>query len=71
VLDGAFVGEGAVVGAGAVVPPAARIEPGMMAMGLPAKVVRAVSDEERERQRRATLGYVDTAREHASADHRG
>jgi carbonic anhydrase/acetyltransferase-like protein (isoleucine patch superfamily) len=71
VLDGAFVGEGAVIGAGAVVPPAARIEPGMMAMGLPAKVVRAVSDEERERQRRATLGYVDTAREHASADHRG
>ena len=69
VLDGAHVGEGAVVGAGALVPPGARIEAGMMALGLPAKVVRAVEAEERERQRKATLGYVDTAREHASADH--
>ena len=71
VLDGAHVGEGAVVGAGALVPPGARIEAGMMALGLPAKVVRAVEAEERERQRKATLGYVDTAREHASADHGG
>ena len=71
VLDGAHVGEGAVVGAGALVPPGARIEPGMIAMGLPAKVVRAVGDEERERQRQATLGYVETAREHASAGRRG
>jgi len=71
VLDGAQVGEGAVVGAGAVVPPGARIEAGMVALGLPAKVVRAVGDEERERQRKATLGYVDTAKQHASADRRG
>ncbi len=70
VLDGAHVEEGAVVGAGAVVPPGTRIEAGMMALGLPAKVVRAVEDEERERQRRATLEYVDTAKEHASADRR-
>ena len=71
VLDGAFVGEGAVVGAGAVVPPGARIEAGMMALGLPARVVRAVTDEERERHRKATLGYVDTARQHARADREG
>lgn len=71
VLDGARIGQGAVVGAGAVVPPGARIDPGMMAMGVPAKVVRAVSDEERARHREATLGYVETAREHASADRRG
>jgi carbonic anhydrase/acetyltransferase-like protein (isoleucine patch superfamily) len=71
VLDGAHVEEGAIVGAGAVVPPGTRIEAGMMALGLPAKVVRAVEDQEREHQRRATLGYVDTAKEHASADRRG
>jgi carbonic anhydrase/acetyltransferase-like protein (isoleucine patch superfamily) len=71
VLDGAHVGEGAVVGAGALVPPGARIEAGMMALGLPARVVRAVEEEERARQRKATLGYVDTAKEHASADRGG
>ncbi|MGI9591498.1 MAG: gamma carbonic anhydrase family protein, partial [Myxococcota bacterium] len=71
VLDGARVGEGAVVGAGALVAPGATIEPGMMALGVPAKVVRAVRDDEREHNRAATLGYVDTAREHASADRRG
>jgi len=71
VLDGARVEEGAVVGAGAVVAPGTTIEAGMMALGVPAKVSRAVRDDERERHRDATLGYVDTAREHASADRRG
>jgi len=65
VLDGAEVGEGALVGAGALVPPGARIEAGALAVGIPARVVRKVTDEERELQRRRTLDYVDTARAHA------
>jgi carbonic anhydrase/acetyltransferase-like protein (isoleucine patch superfamily) len=68
VLDGARVGEGALVGAGAVVTPGSSIEPGGLAVGIPARVVRRVTNEEREQQRRRTLDYVETARAHARED---
>ncbi len=68
VLDGATVGEGALVGAGAVVAPGARIEAGGLAVGVPARVVRQVTEEERALQRRRTLDYVETARAHARED---
>ncbi|HLF56103.1 MAG TPA: gamma carbonic anhydrase family protein [Thermoanaerobaculia bacterium] len=49
VLDGAVVESGAQIGAGALVPPGLRIASGMLALGVPAKVVRPLSDGERER----------------------
>jgi carbonic anhydrase/acetyltransferase-like protein (isoleucine patch superfamily) len=48
VLDGAVIESGAQVGAGAVVPPGMRVPAGQLALGVPAKVVRALSDEERQ-----------------------
>jgi carbonic anhydrase/acetyltransferase-like protein (isoleucine patch superfamily) len=68
VLDGASVGEGALVGAGAVVAPGAVVPDGMIALGVPARVTRELSAEERALQRRRALEYVDTAREHARVD---
>ena len=65
VLDGAEIGEGALVAAGALVAPGAKVEAGMLVMGLPARVVRALDDAEREAQRARTLAYVVTARAHA------
>ncbi len=62
VLDGAEVGAEALVAAGAVVAPGAVIPPGVLARGIPARVVRELSAEERAAQRKQTLGYVDTAR---------
>ena len=47
VLDGAVVETGAQVGAGAVVPPGMRVPAGHLAMGVPARVVRPLSPEER------------------------
>jgi gamma-carbonic anhydrase len=67
VLDGAQVGEGAVVGAGAVVTPGSKVESGVLVLGTPARVVRRLSQEELEPQRRRTLDYVETARAHAAA----
>jgi carbonic anhydrase/acetyltransferase-like protein (isoleucine patch superfamily) len=64
VLDGAVVGEGALVAAGALVAPGERIPPNMLAVGAPARVKRALSDEERREQRERTLRYVETARLH-------
>lgn len=59
VLNGARVGRGSVVAAGAVVPEGMEIPAGSVAMGVPAKVARAVSDQERERFRRSAARYVN------------
>jgi carbonic anhydrase/acetyltransferase-like protein (isoleucine patch superfamily) len=66
VLDGAEVGEGAWVAAGAVVTPGTKIPDGRLAVGIPAQAVRKLSPGERELQAQRTLGYVETAKEHAA-----
>ncbi len=48
VLDGAVIGTGAQVAAGAVVSPGTVIPPGQMAMGVPARVKRPLSDGEKD-----------------------
>lgn len=68
VLDGAVVGAGALVAAGAVVTPGTVIESGMLAVGVPAKPVRRLSEGERARQIERALTYVETARGHAEQD---
>lgn len=59
VLNGAKVGRGSIIAAGALVPEGMEIPPGSVAMGVPAKVTRAVSDQERERFRRSAGRYVN------------
>ena len=46
VLDGAEIGEECIIGAGAVVAPGTRIPPRSMVLGVPARVVRGLSDTE-------------------------
>jgi len=62
VLNGATIEEGAVIAAGALVPEGMRIPAGSMAMGVPAKVRRQITDEERERFRVNCLHYVEACR---------
>src|SRR4051812_42101809 len=47
-LDGAVIGEQSIIGARALVTPGTRIPPGSMVFGAPAKVVRALGEEERQ-----------------------
>ncbi len=49
VLDGAVVEQGAQIGAGAVVAPGHRITAGHLALGIPARVVRPLREEETRR----------------------
>lgn len=55
VLDRAQVGEGAIVAAGAVVPPGMIVPPDTMVAGIPAKVIRPVTPE----QRQATVATME------------
>ena len=59
VLNGARIGQGSVIAAGALVPEGMQIPPGSLAMGVPAKVRRAVSPEEQERFRINAQHYVE------------
>ena len=67
VLSGARIGAGAVVAAGALVPEGGVVPAGALAMGVPARVVRAVRPEEAERVRRGVAHYVELAAAHRVA----
>ena len=45
-----------------------KIEPGQLAIGIPARTVRALREDEVATQRAQTLAYVETARAHAAVD---
>jgi carbonic anhydrase/acetyltransferase-like protein (isoleucine patch superfamily) len=70
VMDGAEVGEGAMVGAGALVTPGTHIPPGMLAVGAPAKVVRALRPDEVAHLERSAAGYAELARIYREANER-
>jgi carbonic anhydrase/acetyltransferase-like protein (isoleucine patch superfamily) len=67
VMNRALVGAGSIVGAGAVVPEGAVVPPGSMALGVPARVVRATTDAEREGIRRSAAHYVGMIARHRGA----
>jgi carbonic anhydrase/acetyltransferase-like protein (isoleucine patch superfamily) len=48
VMSYTTIGSGSIIGAGALVPERAEIPDGVLAMGMPAKIRRDVTDEERE-----------------------
>ena len=57
VLNGAVVGHGSLVGAGALVTEGREIPPGVLAVGRPARAVRALTDEERAGLARSAVRY--------------
>jgi carbonic anhydrase/acetyltransferase-like protein (isoleucine patch superfamily) len=59
VLDGAKVGKNVIIAAGSLVPPRMEIPDGVMVMGVPAKIVRTLRDEEIEHIKKNALDYVE------------
>lgn len=62
VLNGAAVGAGSVIGAGALVPEGFRVPPGSVVLGVPGKIVRSVSLEEKARFRMNAARYIELAK---------
>ena len=58
VLDGAVVGESAMVGAGALVPPGMQVPPRTLALGVPARVKRPLTDDELVHLENSWKNYV-------------
>lgn len=65
VLDGAVVGPRALVAAGATVPPGLTVPDGMLAAGVPARVVREVSGAAAQWVQHNPRIYRELARRHA------
>jgi carbonic anhydrase/acetyltransferase-like protein (isoleucine patch superfamily) len=58
-LNGVHVGTGSIVGAGAMCPEGMKIPPNSLAIGIPARVIRETSDEERERIKHTVESYLE------------
>ena len=58
VLNGAVVGQQALVGAGALVPEGMTIPPRHLALGVPARIVRELTDEDIERMHGFVTRYI-------------
>lgn len=64
ILSHATVGVGAVIGAGAVVKEGAEIPPNTIAVGIPARPIRELTDADRDRFRRNAAHYVELGEEY-------
>ncbi|MCZ8157725.1 MAG: gamma carbonic anhydrase family protein [Leptospira sp.] len=58
VMDDVEIGEWSFVGAGALVPPGKKIPAGVLVMGSPAKIIRDITDKDREIITRTADNYV-------------
>ncbi|MFC9630835.1 gamma carbonic anhydrase family protein [Streptomyces mirabilis] len=67
VLNGAVIGAGSLVAAQALVPQGMRVPPGSLVAGVPAKVKRPLTEEERLGLTLNGTFYVDLAKTHKEA----
>jgi gamma-carbonic anhydrase len=64
VLDNAEIGDESIIAAGSVVPPNMVVPPGVLVRGIPARVVRALGEEERLQGRQGAGVYLELAALH-------
>jgi carbonic anhydrase/acetyltransferase-like protein (isoleucine patch superfamily) len=67
-LSGTKLGNDVFVAAGAVVPPNLEVPDGMMVMGVPGRIVRPVSEKEREYMRWLAQHYVEVAERYVKGE---
>ena len=67
VLNGAVIGTGSLVAAQALVPQGMRVPPGSLVAGVPARVRRQLTDEERAGITLNSAVYLDLAKTHGAA----
>lgn len=67
ILDEAEIGEGAFVAAGSLVPPKMKVPAGAMVMGVPAKIIRDISDHDRFIMERTIRKYVKRGQQYADS----
>lgn len=69
ILDGAEIGEGSLIGANTLIPSGKKIPPNSMVLGSPGKVVRELSDKDRELIRLTIETYKTKGKEFKEQSH--
>lgn len=69
VLNGAVIGSGSIVGAGALVTEGMIVPPNSLVLGIPGRVVRPTTPEERERIAKTVAAYLELQAEHRAGRH--
>lgn len=69
-LAGSEIGEECIIGAGALIGERKKIPPRSLVVGMPGRIVRAVTDEDAANIRRACAGYKEMAARHANSEFR-
>jgi len=64
ILDGAEIGEYSIVGAGSLVTRNKKFPSGVLIMGSPAKIVRNLTEEEKDNIKQSALNYIEEAKEY-------
>lgn len=64
ILDGAEIGDETIIGAGSIVASGKRIPSGVLALGMPAKVIRELTEEEKQSLKASADKYVRYANDH-------
>ena len=59
IMDGAIIGSGSLLGAGTLISPGTVVPPNSLVIGLPGKVVRQTTDEERTEIIERAQHYID------------
>jgi carbonic anhydrase/acetyltransferase-like protein (isoleucine patch superfamily) len=62
ILNGARIGSGSIVGAGALVPEGKEFPPNVLILGVPARVVREATEQDREQIAAGARHYQERAR---------
>ena len=66
VLNGAALGDGCLVGAGAVVTGKTNAPAGSVLLGSPAKIVKELTPEQMQQQKKDAMHYVELAQKNLS-----
>jgi carbonic anhydrase/acetyltransferase-like protein (isoleucine patch superfamily) len=61
VLDRCLVGDECLIGAGALLTPGTTVAPGHLVLGSPARIVRPITEAERQHLHQSAAGYVANA----------
>ncbi|MDD9979191.1 MAG: gamma carbonic anhydrase family protein [Boseongicola sp.] len=64
ILNGAKIGKGCLIGAGALITEGKEIPDGSLVMGMPGKIVRSLSDEDRAKNLQSAQHYQNRMRQY-------
>lgn len=68
IMNGVNIGEYSIIGAGAVVPEGMQIPPYSLVMGIPAKIIKTISDEQKIKIKKNAETYIALSKRYLNGE---